>query len=50
MEGNGPLYKPNKPSSSTLFHGPLENIEQQQIIKKLNSSVLRLGEGTYGFR
>jgi hypothetical protein len=42
MEGSGPLYKPNKLGFSTLFHGLLKGIEQQLIIRELNSSMPRL--------
>jgi hypothetical protein len=41
MEGSGPSFKQKKPSSFTLFHGPLEIIKQQRIIE-LPSLVLRL--------
>jgi hypothetical protein len=44
MEGNGILYKPNKLGSFTLSHGPLESIEQQQIVRELNPSMPRLGD------
>ncbi len=43
MEDNGPSSKSNKPNSSTLSRGPLDNIEQQGN-QKLNSYVPRLGD------
>jgi hypothetical protein len=44
MEGSEPSFRQKKPSSFTLFHGPLEIIKQQRIIKELASLILRLGD------
>jgi hypothetical protein len=44
MEGSGPSFRKKKPSSFTSFHGPLEIIKQQRIIKELPSLVPRLGD------
>jgi hypothetical protein len=44
MEDNGPLFKLKNPSFSSPCHGPSEKIEQQRIIRKLHTSMPRLGD------
>jgi hypothetical protein len=44
MEGSGPSFRQKNQSYFTLFHGPLEIIKQQRIIKELLSLILRLGD------